>query len=68
MTDQALDPLDTVRTLLLRIGDQAVRQQVGKTLALWELGYVREALTQFRITAEQALRRILEHGVEPDRG
>ena len=68
MTDQALDPLDTVRTLLLRIGDQAVRQQVGKTLALWELGYVREALTQFRITAEQALRRILEHGVEPGRG
>ena len=56
---QQIDPLETVRTLLLRIGDQGVRRQVQKTLALWELGYLREALTQFRITAEQALRRIL---------
>ena len=61
MTEPTPDPLETVRTLLLRIGDRDVRQQVGKTLALWELGYLREALTQFRITAEQALRRILAH-------
>ena len=65
MTEPAPDPLETVRTLLLRIGDRDVRQQVGKTMALWELGYLREALTQFRITAEQALRRILKHGVPP---
>ena len=52
-----LDPLDQVRALLARVESARVRQRVEKTLALWELGYVREALSQFRVTCEEVLRR-----------
>ena len=54
----APDPLDQVRALLARVESARVRQRVEKTLALWELGYVREALSQFRVTCEEILRRL----------
>ena len=53
------DPLDQVRILLARVSSARVRQRVEKSLVLWELGYVREALSQFRVTSEETLRRLL---------
>jgi WD40 repeat protein len=52
-------PLDSSRALLERVGKRAVREQINRVLVLWDLGYVREALSQFRLVAEEALRRLV---------
>jgi WD40 repeat protein len=51
--------LDGSRVLLGRVGKRAVREQINRVLVLWDLGYVREALSQFRLVAEEALRRLV---------
>jgi WD40 repeat protein len=57
------DPgLEPARALLARIASAEVRKRVQKTLVLWELGYLREALSGFRVAAEEALRRIVRSG------
>jgi len=57
--------LETVRQLLSRVGDPSVRQRLNKSLVLWDLGYLREALSQFRVTAEESLQQIIAHKVPP---
>ena len=47
------------RALLSRVGKRSVREQMHRVLVLWEMGYVRESLSQFRLVAEEALRRLL---------
>jgi WD40 repeat protein len=53
------DPLEPIRQLLGRIGRSAVRQRLTRVLVLWDLGYLREALSEFRVSAEEALRRVI---------
>ncbi|MCK5798928.1 MAG: hypothetical protein KAI47_17165, partial [Deltaproteobacteria bacterium] len=45
--------------LLRRVGDPDVRARLHRTLVLWDLGYTREALSQFRVVAESTLGRLL---------
>ncbi len=52
-------PLEQVRTMLARVASAPARERIEKTLVLWELGYLRESLSQFRVTAEETLRRLL---------
>ncbi len=59
MSEGDRDPLEAARDLLGRIGSRALRQRVHKVLVLWELGYLREALSEFRVAAEEALRRLV---------
>lgn len=49
---------DTIQQLLSRISKASVRERLNKSLVLWDLGYVRESLTQFRVAAEEGLQRI----------
>jgi len=53
-------PLAQVRSLLAQVASAPARRRVEKTLVLWELGYLREALSQFRVTAEHALGQALD--------
>jgi WD40 repeat protein len=52
------DPIAALRALITRIGRPEVREQLQRPLALWELGYLREAISQFRLGAERVLERI----------
>ncbi|HEY3356816.1 MAG TPA: hypothetical protein VGQ83_26430 [Polyangia bacterium] len=56
------DPLEPTRRLLARIEVEEVRRRLHDTLVLWELGYRREAIAQFRVSAEHALTRALASG------
>jgi WD40 repeat protein len=53
--------LADARSLLAQVADDDVRGRLQRVLALWDLGYLREALSQFRLFAEQALTRLIDH-------
>jgi WD40 repeat protein len=59
VTEEPTSALDAARTLLGRIGKKAAREQLHRVLVLWDLGYLRESISQFRLTAEQAVGRLL---------
>jgi WD40 repeat protein len=65
-TPKADRALESIRQLLSRVGDSSVRQRLNKSLVLWDLGYLREALSQFRVTAEEALQQIVANKVPPE--
>lgn len=54
------DALRDAQRLLRRVGNAEVRGRLHRTLVLWDLGYTREALSQFRLSAEAALSRLLD--------
>lgn len=58
------DALRDAQRLLRRVGNAEVRGRLHRTLVLWDLGYTREALSQFRLTAEAALGRLLDRATE----
>jgi hypothetical protein len=53
------EPLISARERIQSVGDEDVRARLLKTLVLWEMDYLREAVSQFRIIAEEALRRLV---------
>ncbi len=58
-TDHAEDTFTPLRKQLARIRIEEVRSRLLKALVLWEMGYTREAVSQFRLTAEGTLHRLL---------
>ncbi|MBW2733756.1 MAG: WD40 repeat domain-containing protein [Deltaproteobacteria bacterium] len=61
------DPqLKGLREQLARLRVEEVQQRLLKALVLWEMNYVREAVSQFRVTAENVLHRLVAHAAALD--
>jgi hypothetical protein len=58
--DAVASQLDAIREQLERIHDEAIRGRLLKILVLWTMDYSREAVSQFRLTAERALHRLVD--------
>lgn len=59
-TDPAAQLLGPLRKQLAQIQIEEVRSRLLKAVVLWEMDYTREAVSQFRLTAEGTLHRLVE--------